>query len=226
MRAATLLLASLALAGCGSSTAGDAGVDVVTPSDTPADTSTDTATDVSTDTPTDVSTDTPTDTARDAGPDSEPFCDVPGTYTFRHDGGLAPYSESSRIEPGRQFTYTRTEAGSDAGARTCTTMLDYCGAVPSGVVDTLTVINALNHADVTAAFADQTATLYGRDTRPVDGQVFVVTRGDGRHFEVGSDCGGAAGCRAIPAGLARLRVVLTDLQTQQLARPACAGVRP
>lgn len=59
----------------------------------------------------------------------------------------------------------------------------------------------------------------GADTRPADGQVFVVTRGDGRHFEVGAERAGASGCRAIPAGLARLQTVLTNLTTQQLARP-------
>ena len=103
-------------------------------------------------------------------------------------------------------------------------MIDYCATSDGGTVDTLHVIVVFNDADVMAAFADQTSTLYGRDTRPVDGQVFVVTRGDGRHFEVGAECAAASGCRAIPAGLARLQTVLTNLTTQQLARPECAAL--
>ena len=240
MRLTILFLASLALAACSSSNPTDGGSDVITPTDAPtddvqdssvdvaSDVTADAASDAAPDVTADVTADAPRDVAQDAQTDApEPFCDVPAVYTFGPEGGNSPYRDSSRIEPGRNFTFTRMVLGRvDGGAGTCTTMLPYCGTSDGGTVDTLAVINAFNHADVMAAFNNQTTTLYGRDTRPVDGQLFVVTRGDGRHFEIGADCGGASGCRAIPAGLARLRTVLQDLQTQQLMRPECAGVRP
>lgn len=223
-----LLLLSLAFSACDAS--GDTGRDAAP--DVSPDVAQDAASDVVQDVPRDAAPDVTSDVIADAPSDAradtpEPFCDVPAVYTFGADGGLVPVVVTSRIEPGRRFTYTRTPSGRiDAGVTSCTTTLDDCGASDGGSVDTLAVINALNNADVMAAFADQVTTLYGTDPRPVDGQVFVVTRGDGRHFEVGGDCGGSAGCRAIPAGLSRLRTVLNDLQTRQLARPECAAVRP
>lgn len=210
---ATLFALTLALAACGDTTSTDAGSDL-------RDAAAEAALDVAQDATLDVGSDAP----RDQMPDREPFCDIPAVYTFGLDGGLTPVRDEYRIEPGRRFTATRVTApGFDAGAGVCTTMIDYCGTSDGGTVDTLAVIVALNDADVMAAFADQTATLYGRDTRPVDGQVFFVRRGDGRHFEIGSDCGGAAMCRAVPSGLTRLRAVLERLAAQELARSTCAA---
>lgn len=211
-RSIPTLLISLVLGACGGSTSmSDAGVDVVVPEDRA-----------------DV-----LDVIPDGAPpvdvrvDAEPFCDIPATYTYGLDGGITPSRNVVTLAPGRSFTFRRTPFGLlDAGVCncSCTTMLDYCGTSDGGTIDTLGVINAFNDREVMAAFADQATTLYGRDTRPVDGQVFVVTRGDGRHFEIGDDCGGAMSCRAIPAGLARLRTLLTNLEAQELTRPACAAL--
>lgn len=221
MRSRLFLVLSAVLLGCGGSSTPDAGADVVTPVDAITD-----RPDAST-LPDTVDVVTDTSTPMDVRRDVEPFCDIPTTYTYGLDGGLVPYRLQATLEPGRRFTFTRIELGRvDAGPCncTCTNTLDYCGTSDGGTIDTLGVINAFNDADVMAAFADQTSTLYGRDTRPADGQVFVVTRMDGRHFEIGESCGGAAGCRAIPAGLARLRTLLTDLQAQELRRPPCSNL--
>ena len=209
---APALLLLIALSSCSSSSTPDAAVDA------PLD-----AVDVARDKAVEVARDVTLDVSVDA----QPFCDIPGLYTYGMDGGFTPIRETVQIGPGRQFTFTRTPLGGlDAGPCmcSCSAMIDYCATSDGGTVDTLHVIVAFNDADVRAAFADQTSTLYGRDTRPADGQVFVVTRGDGRHFEVGAECAGASGCRAIPAGLARLQTVLTNLTTQQLARPECAAL--
>lgn len=175
-------------------------------------------------TPIDAGVDAPSDAT-----DAEAFCDFPAVYTYGLDGGLVAQRESVTVAPGRRFTLTRSGVpGVDAGPATlsCTTTLDGCGADDGGAVGVRTVLVALNDADVMAAFSDQANTLYGRDPRPVDGQVFAVARGDGRHVETGDDCGGASGCRVIPAGLSQLRAALTDLQAQQRARPECAALRP
>lgn len=218
-RSIPTLLLPLVLAACGSSTpVTDAGADVIT--DLGADASD--VRDVSADIAPDVALDVPLDVRADV----EPFCDIPGTYTYGLDGGFVPSRTTVTLSPGRQFTFTRRSLGVvDAGdCCTCTNTLDYCGTSDGGTIDTLGVIYAFNDSDVMAAFADQASTLYGRDTRPADGQVFVVTRGDGRHFEVGDACGGAMGCREIPAGLSRLRTLLTNLQTQELGRRPCSDL--
>lgn len=175
----------------------------------------------------DASVDVALDVTPDVSVDAHPFCNIPASYTYGMDGGFTPVRETVQIGPGRQFTFTRTPLGGlDAGPCmcSCSAIIDYCATSDGGTIDALQVIVAFNDADVMAAFADQVSTLYGRDTRPADGQVFVVTRGDGRHFEVGSECAGASGCRAIPAGLTRLQTVLTNLKNQQLARPECAAL--
>lgn len=210
-RAASLIL--LLAVGCDATTSTDAGAD--------------SGADVGADSGIDVGADVGNDAASEVGVDAPSSCDFSVVYTFGPNGGLTPVRETMQLEPGRRFTYTRTPFSSaDAGPCmcSCSTTLADCGAPDGGPAGTRAVLDAFADPEVTAGFGDQVDTLYGRDTRPVDGQVFVVTRGDGRHFEVGADCAGATGCRAIPAGLARLRAVLTVLQAQELARPACAGV--
>lgn len=200
-RSGLMLLLSTVAAACGGSTpTSDAGVDAF--ADEPD------ARDVVIDAGPEAAVDVSADVRPDVRSDVEPLCDIPGTYTFWLDGGLVPQEERVTLAPGRSFTFTRTPFSSvDAGPCncSCTTVIDPCGTSDGGVVDTLAVIVAFNDADVMAAFAEQPSMLYGRDARPADGQVFVVTRGDGRRIEIGAECGGATGCREIPAGLARLR---------------------
>lgn len=170
--------------------------------------------------------DAPGDTGQDAPP--IPSCDMPGTHRFGFDGGLVRFRELATLSPGRGFSYVRiTVDGSDAGARACNTEVPYCATATGNGVDTLTVINAFNDADVMAAFASATPTaLYGHDSRPVDGQVFFVERPGGPRLEIGDDCGARPSCRPIPAGVARLRQVLVALRDQELSRPECAALRP
>jgi hypothetical protein len=85
------------------------------------------------------------------------------------------------------------------------------------------VVRALAHTDVTAAFS-AAPVLYGRDMRPVDGQVLVLTRG-GKAVTVGSECGAGTGaCTPIPAGVRALAELVRMLDSQQLARDPCASV--
>lgn len=207
MRAAALSLVAL-LAACGSSTP-LAPPDASTP---PPDVA--------------VPTDAPRDATRDTPP--IPSCDLPGTYTFGFDGGLVRYRDVATLAPGRTLTLARLEGGTpDAATLSCTTEVPYCATATGNGVDTLTVINAFNNADVMAAFASAApVTRYGHDSRPVDGQVFFVERPGGPRLEVGDECGPRPGCQPIPAGVARLRQVLLALRDQELARPECAALRP
>lgn len=173
---------------------------------------------------------TPSDAPGDTGQDAPPIpsCDLPGAYSFGFDGGLVRFREVATLAPGRSFSFARIEAGApDAGSLTCTTEVPYCATATGNGVDTLTVINAFNNADVMAVFASAApVTRYGHDSRPVDGQVFFVDRPGGPRLEVGDECGARPGCQAIPAGVARLRQVLLALRDQELSRPECAALRP
>lgn len=85
---------------------------------------------------------------------------------------------------------------------------------------------AFAHPDVVAAFA-AAPILYGRDTRPVDGQVFEIEEVGGAIVTVGSDCGSVGpACVAIPPGVAALQALLVRLETERLGESDCDTVFP
>ena len=118
------------------------------------------------------------------------------------------------------YRHVREDLSSPSGAPLRCEAQVACSA-PSGV-SVESVVRALAHADVTAAFA-QAPILYGRDMRPVDGQVLVLTRA-GKNVTVGADCAGGTGCQAIPAGIKALEQLLRTLDSEQLAKEPCASV--
>lgn len=141
------------------------------------------------------------------------------TYKFFYDGGLSQRTYTSEVDPGGLYQRVRTMGTS---INTCNATLPACG---SAAVDEADLSAALSNADVTAAFAAATSDssmAYGVDSRPVDGQVFVVKRGE-KQFAVGGPCNGATGCRAIPAGVSALVALLRTLDQEQNDAGPCAG---
>jgi hypothetical protein len=152
---------------------------------------------------------------RDAG---TPCC-VDSTVAWYFDGGLVAYRDKSSIAPCKTYEHHReTSGGGPMGAK-CTNEMLACGA--GDAIDIGDVRAALGHEDVVAALKEAPV-LYGRDTRPVDGQVFRVVV-SGKTIDVGSDCAGAAGCRAIPPGVKTLADMLRAVDAAQLAKAPCAG---
>ena len=142
------------------------------------------------------------------------------SYKFFFDGGLSPSSYASELAPEGTYQRVRTVGTSIS---TCNATLPACG---SAGVDVGELSAALSNPDVTAAFDAATADLsmaYGRDSRPVDGQVFVVQRSSAKRFAVGDPCNGASGCRAIPQGVSELVSLLKRLYDEQSASGPCAG---
>ncbi len=142
------------------------------------------------------------------------------TLRWERDGGFVPYRSASEVEACRDYEHTRTPFTGGA-AMSCT------NTVPcEGEAITIGDLNAaLAHADVVAAFA-AAPILYGRDTRPVDGQLFQITLGD-RTVSVGSECTGGGGpCEAIPPGVEALRALLATLEGERLAEEDCASTFP
>lgn len=141
------------------------------------------------------------------------------TIAFRRDGGLVAFTEAYTLESCRTFTLERQDFTMPGSVETCSTTVRGCS---DSSADAAEVLAALAHPDVAAALAEAPV-LYGRDTRPVDGQVFVIEVG-GVEIQVGAACAGSVGCASIPPGVAALRDVLSDLAAEQRAAPACASI--
>ena len=150
----------------------------------------------------------PGDMCPDADAGSPPdggACDcIANKLAWQWDGGLVAYRDKSSIAPCR--TFTRTREGSGA-AMTCNREMLKCGA--GDAIDMGDVQAALAAADVVTAFKSAPV-LYGRDSRPVDGQVYRIDYG-GKVVEVGDDCGAISACKPIPEGVKKLVSLLKAL---------------
>lgn len=158
---------------------------------------------------------------------SQPDVNVPctdcvtGSLSWGDTGGLVIYFDTSSLASCRTYTRIR-HLNSDGGTLSCTTEVGACAAAPVAIGD---VEHALAHPDVVAAFAKPTTPVYGNDSRPVDGSILEITK-DGKSIDVGGDCGtsSAPACVPIPPGISALASVLRALDTQELAKPACAAL--
>jgi hypothetical protein len=152
-------------------------------------------------------------------------CVLTDTYTFGWNGGLVAYSDESTLSPPDHYRHVRMSfRGAAPSTKECSPALPACGA--QDTISLLDILRDLADADVKAAFAQATPPLYGVDSRPVDGQVYAVTRADGHGVLVGGPCGTPTrgGCRAIPRGLQALVDHLKMLDEAQLDKPACADI--
>jgi hypothetical protein len=166
-------------------------------------------------------------TARACPPET---CGVAGSYSYGHVGGLVTRIDRSSLLGGRGYRFERVlvRATQDL-APSCSPPLPGCET--AGAITPRQIEAAIAHADVQRALARaltaQPPVLFGRDHRPVDGQVWQFERGrDGASFLVGAPCaedllGAGAGCVDPPAGILQLRQLLARLDTQQRATPEC-----
>ena len=120
---------------------------------------------------------------------------VAPALSWGNDGGRVAYRDSSFLDCAT-YRHVREDFSSPSGPPLRCEVQLACSAASGISVES--VARALAHADVTAAFA-QAPVLYGQDMRPVDGQVFVLTRA-GRSVTVGTDCAAVRGAsRSRPA---------------------------
>jgi hypothetical protein len=134
-------------------------------------------------------------------------CALPGALTFRDEGGLRAYADDQSLSADGLLQVTRMRRGSSAPL-SCQHKLS-CDQVTA-------VRRALIHPDVTAALAEAKPRLYGRDTRPVDGSIWILRMG-----QAGFDLG----VGTVPDGLRELETLLRDLTTRTLDLPACAALK-
>jgi hypothetical protein len=208
MRTRSTLVLCLILTGCGGSTSADddtgvadAGADGTPKTDTANDDARDAL--------------LPGDTAVPSDVKCLPMC-LDAKIQWGDQGGRVAYVDTSSIAPCRTYEHRRTPTFTDPPDRVCTQDIEACNPAVHGVGD---VRSALADADVQTALA-KAPVLYGLDTRPSDGSVFVITNA-GKEISVGADCGGASGCTPIPAGVAKLAALLHTIDTEQLATGTC-----
>lgn len=207
MRALFLLL--LICVACSGSTSPDASTDAGT--DAVSDSSTDAAPDAPTDAPADA-----TDGATDAPLVDAGECPINCIRTvlyWRWDGGLAATRNRYEVSECARVVRT-TEDLLSGGSTLCIEHVDQSACE---LVDP--VERALRDSDVEAARA-AAPILYGVDSRPADGAVFVIDFGDAV-IEVGGECMGSAGCTEIPAGVGALRDALMAMQTHVDGSSGC-----
>ena len=217
----------VAFAACGGGTTPvDANNDDITTADVALDSPRDSGFDATVDTGTDASTsdvqpDIASDVAADVAMGPDAGCAFDTTYTYGLTGGFRANVDTSILAPQASFTRSRMVAG--GGTVSCTQTVP-CGT--SGLLDVRAVLAAIDNTDVQAALAIGMDTVYGIDSRPVDGTAFSFQRAsDGHSFVIGNACGGAAGCNPIPPGLSTLQTTLDNLDTQEIAMTGCEALR-
>ncbi len=152
-------------------------------------------------------------------------CGFDTSYTFAAVGGLRARSDEARLTPPNQFELTRMFFSPAQPPATCRNSVPRCGARHDWFT-TADVMEALAADDVVAAFAQPTPLVYGHDSRPYDGAILSVRRGDGRGLDIGGPCSPNRTCsRPLTAGMNRLQAVLTRLEAQQRALPGCEALR-
>lgn len=153
------------------------------------------------------------------GGSGDPNCEqcIDQATSWGPNGGLVAYNEGSSLESCGNYMHERVPFGDGVQVR-CMREIPCSG----GLIGTTEVEQAFADPDVQAALAMKNV-LYGRDSRPVDGQVFRIERG-GNVIEVGGACMGGQGCVEIPEGVAALVALLRELDEQQLMLDPCAGL--
>jgi hypothetical protein len=131
------------------------------------------------------------------------------------DGGLVLYTETSRLGPCRSYSHERTPTTTKPPTLSCT--LEFVGC-PERTVSN--IIRMLEAPEVKKALASHT--VFGVDSRPVDGQVLRIGVGSD-FFDVGSPCAGAPGCVAIPWRVRYLAELLGAVDYVALRTAPCSS---
>jgi hypothetical protein len=157
------------------------------------------------------------DAAVAADASSEAGC-VARPIKWGPNGGFVAYSDTHMLMPCRDYAFERVGSRDPDATTSCENVV-----TPAALVSIDDVNAALDNTDVAAAIAAPPPVLYGADSRPVDGVVFRIEIGKGV-IDLGGECNGSAGCKAIPAGLKALQDTLLALTEQQMQLPNCDEV--
>lgn len=154
-------------------------------------------------------------------------CAFDATYRYGDTGGFVAYEDLATLTPPVSYTYERSSRVTDPASSSCAPAMPPCGV--DDLFSPSDIMRAIGDTDVQKALAMATAPIYGRDARPIDGNIFQFLRADGRGFLAGSACGsgvpGTDPCVEAPVGITRLVNALRALDEQQLRDASCAALR-
>jgi hypothetical protein len=140
-------------------------------------------------------------------------CIVAPGVTWGQNGGLVAYADSMQLNPCMSYKRSRSASTPGDTGKTCTVLIPSC---PNELVSNVAGLLAL--PDVQQAMKSHT--VFGVDSRPVDGQVLRVEVG-ADYLEIGSPCQGAAGCPEIPASVTKLKDALDAIDAAALLIEPC-----
>lgn len=147
---------------------------------------------------------------------------VASGISWKWDGGMRAYYDASEVNGCRAYTYKRYPGGAGPDTQSCTQDLSDCES-DWGSAD---LVQALSHPDVEAAFRTKGTYSFGHDSRPADGAMLMVSRGETVVY-IGSTCHASdSACVPVPAGLVKLATVLTGIDAGERARGQCKSTFP
>jgi hypothetical protein len=151
-------------------------------------------------------------------------CELPGAYEFSWVGGMTPTRDRFVLEPPDQFSMTRRYTFGQRPEGRCSGTLPACDAPAPDRVTVASLTEHLTNPIVAQAWPDSGQRLVGRDLRPVDGVVLAVSRSGGGTLMIGTDCGNASNCTAVPPEIGALADVLRDLAGQISSASECCDL--
>lgn len=158
-------------------------------------------------------------------PDASCSSCLEGAVEWGYEGGLRIASEKTRVDPCRMYRRTRTYH-SDAGKApiSCSAPLA-CDDSAAGVAKLKKLVS---DPEVQKALSP-TMKVFGCDSRPVDGAIFVLAVDGKGSFGVGSECSShcpapQAGCTNAPAAVKALRDYANSLDEKMKADAACKAL--
>jgi hypothetical protein len=162
-------------------------------------------------------------TSRDAGKadsgDSGSTCGcISDALSWGNIGGKVIWTERSTLDLCFKYTHRRDSYRTSEPSLLCEQEESFCDN--EAVIGGERLAAAIQDTEVQSALQKGNV-LYGRDTRPVDGQVFEIKVGEDT-IAVGSDCSTSdTDCVLIPKGVQNLVILLKKLDKEQLGKPPC-----
>jgi len=153
---------------------------------------------------------------------SQESCSFVDTYRLAWSGGMTAFRDRYTLEPPDRFTKVRDSFVGGGSARSCEGRLPACESAEELTVRAVSAL--LTDPVVLEAWPDSGDRIVGRDLRPVDASLMVVSRESGGSLLIGEDCREAAGCTTVPPAVATLRETLRRLARQISSTEA--GRRP
>jgi len=139
--------------------------------------------------------------------------------TWGWQGGFVAFTEQLSLTSCPSFERIRRPAGSEMPDARCFGDLSCTSDAPEEV-SAESLGRLVANEELRSIFDASDSTIFGRDSRPVDGSLLSVSLGE-QSLLIGDECPSASDCRAIPEILSELRETLLALDEQMREVERC-----